>query len=114
MPCVRPPLGVACCPSAFSTTGDYEHAFESGGRRYHHVIDPRTCRPAGASRAATLLARTAVDAEILGKAVFIEGGAAGIARAEAWGALAVVVTGEGKVLASEALRARLRSAPTGY
>lgn len=99
---------------AFSTTGDYEHAFESGGRRYHHVIDPRTCRPAGASRAATLLARTAVDAEILGKAVFIEGGAAGIARAEAWGALAVVVTGDGAVLASEALRARLRSAPTGY
>jgi FAD:protein FMN transferase len=96
---------------AFSTTGDYEHAFESGGRRYHHVIDPRTCRPAGASRAATILARTAADAEVLGKAVFIEGGAAGIARAEAWGALAIVVTDAGAVLTSEELRPRLRTAP---
>ncbi|WP_248356236.1 FAD:protein FMN transferase [Anaeromyxobacter oryzae] len=96
---------------AFSTTGDYEHAFDAGGTRYHHVIDPRTCRPAPASRAATILARTAVDAEILGKAVFIEGGAAGIARAEAWGAAAVVVTGDGGVIASDALRARLRTAP---
>jgi FAD:protein FMN transferase len=96
---------------AFSTTGDYEHAFEASGVRYHHVIDPRTCRPAPASRAATILARTAVDAEILGKAVFIEGGAAGIARAEAWGAAALVVTGDGAVLASEALRARLHAAP---
>jgi FAD:protein FMN transferase len=96
---------------AFSTTGDYEHAFEAAGQRYHHVIDPRTCRPAPASRAATILARSAVDAEILGKAVFIEGGAAGLARAEASGAAALVVTAGGEVLASRALRARLERAP---
>jgi FAD:protein FMN transferase len=97
---------------AFSTTGDYEHAFEAGGRRYHHVIDPRTCRPASASRAATILARTAVEAEILGKAVFVEGGRAGVARAEARGAAALVVAADGEVIASEEIATRLaRPAP---
>ncbi len=96
---------------AFSTSGDYEHAFEAGGRRYHHLLDPRTCRPSGASRAVTLLARSATEAEILGKAVFLEGGRAGVARAEAAGAAALVVTGDGEVIVSDSLAGRL-SRPT--
>jgi thiamine biosynthesis lipoprotein len=95
---------------AFSTSGDYEHAFEAGGRRYHHLLDPRTCRPSDASRAVTLLARTAVEAEILGKAVFLEG-RVGLARAEAAGAAALVVTGAGEVLVSDSLAARLSRPP---
>ncbi len=96
---------------AFSTSGDYEHAFEAGGRRYHHLIDPRTCRPSGTSRAVTLLARTAVEAEILGKAIFLEGGRAGLARAEAAGAGALVITGDGEVLVSGSLAGRLSRPP---
>lgn len=92
---------------ALSTSGDYEHAFEAGGRRYHHLLDPRTCRPSEASRAVTLLARSATEAEILGKAVFLEGGRAGVARAEAAGAAALVVTGDGEVIVSDSLAARL-------
>lgn len=96
---------------AFSTSGDYEHAFEVGGRRYHHLIDPRTCRPSGASRAVTVLARSAVEAEILGKAVFLEGGRAGVARAEAAGAAALVVTGDGEAIVSGSLAERLSRPP---
>lgn len=96
---------------AFSTSGDYEHAFEAGGRRYHHLVDPRTCRPSAASRAATVLARSAVEAEILGKAVFLEGGRAGIARAEAAGAAALVITGAGEVVVSDSLAERLSRPP---
>ncbi|GAO03458.1 FAD:protein FMN transferase [Anaeromyxobacter sp. PSR-1] len=92
---------------AFSTSGDYEHAFEAGGRRYHHLIDPRTCRPSPASRAVTVLARTAVEAEILGKAAFLEGGEAGLARVEAAGAAAILVGGDGAVRVSPALAGRL-------
>jgi FAD:protein FMN transferase len=88
---------------AFSTSGDYEHAYVSGGRRYHHLIDPRTCRPAEASRAVTVLAPTAVDAEILGKSLFVEGGAAALAEASRRGAEAVVVTGAGDLLATPGL-----------
>ena len=32
--------------SALSTSGDYEKFFIVEGRRYHHIIDPKTCTPA--------------------------------------------------------------------
>jgi thiamine biosynthesis lipoprotein len=92
---------------AFSTSGDTEHAFVQGGRRYHHLIDPRTCMPATASRQVTVLARTAVEAEIVGKAAFVAGGRDALAMAARFGAGAVVVTASGEVLASPELAARL-------
>jgi thiamine biosynthesis lipoprotein len=93
---------------AFSTSGDDERSFVAGGRRYHHVIDPRTCAPAGASRSATVLARTATRAEVLSKAVFVLGGQAGLRLAEREGAAAVLVTAGNRVLVSASLRGRVR------
>jgi thiamine biosynthesis lipoprotein len=92
---------------AFSTTADSEHFFVEGGRRYHHVIDPRTCAPAPGTRSVTVLARTAVDAEILGKAAFIAGGRGALDLARAWGAAVVEVTASGEVLASPEIAGRL-------
>lgn len=60
--------------AAFPTSGDYENFFLLNGRRYNHIIDPRTCYPATASRSATVLAPSAVNAEVLTKFVFILGG----------------------------------------
>lgn len=99
---------------AFSTSGDYERHFIVDGVRYHHVIDPRTCRPATASRSASLLAATAADAEVLGKAAFVLGGEEGLRLAEREGAAAVLVAPDARVLASPSLGARLRieRAPT--
>jgi thiamine biosynthesis lipoprotein len=96
---------------AFSTSGDDQHFFERGGRRYHHVIDPRTCRPATGARSVTVLARTAVEAEIVGKAAFVAGGRDAIDLARGWGAAIVVVGPAGEVLASPELAGRLVRAP---
>jgi FAD:protein FMN transferase len=93
--------------AAFSTSGDSERFFVLDGRRYHHVVDTRTCRPATASRQASVLAPTALEAEILGKAVFAAGGPDGLALAERNGSTAVVVTSENEVVASPALSGRL-------
>lgn len=92
---------------AFSTSGDYEQGYEAGGRRYHHLLDPRTCEPATASRAVSVLARSAVDAEILGKALFLAGGAEALALARRMGAEAIVITASGELLATAGLRAAL-------
>jgi FAD:protein FMN transferase len=101
-------LGVAeVKDAAFSTTGDYERWFEVEGVRYHHVIDPRTCEPALASRQSTVLARTAVDAEVLTKATFILGGAAGLALAERSGAGAVIVDARGRIAVSRSLHGHI-------
>jgi thiamine biosynthesis lipoprotein len=95
---------VAVSDRAFSTSGDYEHAFVKDGRRYHHLIDPRTCEPARASRAVSVLARTAVEAEVLGKVLFVTGGRDALALAAHSGAEAIVVTASGEVLVSPGLR----------
>jgi len=94
--------------AAFSTSGDYERYFIVHGKRYHHIIDPRSCFPATASRSATVLARTAVDAEFLTKATFILGGQQALKLAEKWGAGAVLVSSANQVLVSESLKSKLQ------
>jgi thiamine biosynthesis lipoprotein len=95
--------------AAFSTTGDSERFFVAGGRRYHHVIDTRTCWPATASRQVSVLAPTALEAEILGKAVFVLGGDDGLALASRSGASALIVTSSNRLATSPGLSARLES-----
>lgn len=94
--------------AAFSTSGDYERYFIVNGKRYHHIIDPRSCFPASASRSATILARTAVDAEFLTKATFILGGHEALELAEKWGAGAVLVSSANQVLVSDSLKSKLQ------
>lgn len=54
-----------------STGGDYEHCFHHAGRRYHHVIDPRTGWPVAHTAAVTVVARTALEADALDTALFV-------------------------------------------
>lgn len=54
-----------------STGGDYEHFFVRDGRRYHHVIDPRTGWPVEHTASVTVVARTALEADALDTALFV-------------------------------------------
>jgi thiamine biosynthesis lipoprotein len=78
--------------AALGTSGAGEQHFEAAGRRYGHVIDPRTGRPAGEVRSATVLADEASVADALSTA-FLVGGPAVAARACAArpGTLAILV-----------------------
>ena len=62
----------------FSTSGDYERSFVRDGRRYHHIIDPHTGEPARGARSVTIVARRAVLADAVAKAVFVAGSDAGM------------------------------------
>lgn len=92
--------------AAFSTSGDYERFAILDGKRYHHILDPRTGFPATASQAVTVLASSATQAEVLTKTTFILGAAEGLAWLEAAGARGLVVDADGKLWQSKDLGLR--------
>lgn len=55
------------------TSGDYERYFEYHGQRFHHIIDPRTGRPAQRTRSVTIIHKDASTADAAATAVFIAG-----------------------------------------
>lgn len=66
-----------------ATSGDYQAWFEAGGRRYSHIIDPRTASPiAHDLGSATVVARTAMRADALATAFMVLGFDAGRRLAE--------------------------------
>ena len=94
---------------AFSTAGDYERSYVVGGKRYHHIIDPRTGYPATASRSVTIWAPTAFVADELDDAVFILGPQKGLALVESIdGVGAVIVDAHDKVWTSKRLEGHLQ------
>jgi thiamine biosynthesis lipoprotein len=93
---------------AFSTAGDYARAFILGGKRYHHIIDPRTGYPATACRSVTVWAGDAFTADAIDDAVFILGPEKGLPLVEAQpDAGAVIVDKDNKVWISERLKGKV-------
>lgn len=61
---------------ALGTSGDYQRYFEVGGKRYSHLIDPRTGYPAQGMRSVTILvsgSRAGTRSDALSKPLFIGG-----------------------------------------
>ncbi|MET0591416.1 MAG: FAD:protein FMN transferase [Polyangiaceae bacterium] len=95
---------------AFSTAGDYERSYVIEGKRYHHIIDPRTGYPATASRSVTIWAKDALTADALDDAVFILGPKEGLALVESIDdAGAVIVDANNRVWISRRLEGKVRT-----
>jgi len=93
---------------AFSTAGDYERSFILGGKRYHHIIDPRTGYPATASREVTVFAPNAFLADGLDDAIFILGPEKGLALCKEFpDTYALIVDAHNKVWMSPGLEGHL-------
>ncbi|HSC92865.1 MAG TPA: FAD:protein FMN transferase [Gaiellaceae bacterium] len=81
---------------ALATSGRDRRRWRRGGEERHHLVDPRTGRPAGGPiLRATALAASAVEAEVLAKALFL--------GADPAGATAVLVRADGSVAFTGAL-----------
>jgi thiamine biosynthesis lipoprotein len=94
---------------AFSTAGDYERSYLIAGKRYHHIIDPRTGKPATASRSVTIYAPTALLADEIDDAVFILGPEKGLKLVESLDDVgAVIVDAHNNVHVSKRLEGKLR------
>ncbi len=61
--------GAACV----FTSGDYERFFEFEGRRYHHILDPRTGYPAQQTRSVSVITADPVLADAAATALFVAG-----------------------------------------
>ncbi len=58
---------------ALGTSGSAQQYFEAAGRRYGHVLDPRTGMPADDLASASVIARDAAEADALATALFVMG-----------------------------------------
>ena len=100
---------------AIGTSGDYQRFFEIDGRRYSHLLDPRTGAPAAATRALTVLIPPGPDAgmrsDVLSKPLFVAGDDWPRLAARLEVAQVLRVDAQGKIEASAALRPRLTVAP---
>ena len=96
---------------AIGTSGDYQRFFEFGGRRYCHLIDPRTGQPARGSQAVTVLTRgpgAGTLSDVASKPLFIAGPDAWQPLARRLGVAEVlVVAADGRLSATRTLAGRL-------
>ena len=91
-----------------STSGDYERFFIENGIRYHHLLDPDRGTPAAGSRSVTIVADSAMLADVLSTGVFVLGPEAGMALLERLPqGEGVIVSASNQVLVSSGLTGRV-------
>lgn len=81
--------------SAIVTSGDYQRYYEVDGKRFHHIIDPKTLYPAERFRSVTVICGDSGLADALSTALFILPQPEGEALAKKCGAEAMWLDTEG-------------------
>jgi FAD:protein FMN transferase len=103
---------------AVGTSGDYRRYYEIGGKRYSHIIDPRTGYPVAGVESVTVLVAGGEAAGALSdaasKPIFIEGRSGWKEAAARMGvSRALLVDTDGIVHMTRGMRARLRFGEEG-
>ncbi len=81
-----------------STSGDYERFVIKAGKRYHHIIDPRTGKPSTGIISATIIGDRGAIVDPLTTAIFILGREKGMQIVNELGYQALVVDEDGGVV----------------
>ena len=91
--------GVAVTNHAVATSGDYVRCFDVNGRRYSHIIDPRTGYPADSGcHAASVISASCTIAGLLSTSAIILGAEEGLRLIEMHpGAAGAITTGTNKI-----------------
>lgn len=108
-------LGVLEVNSGFVvSSGDYERYFIKDGKRYHHILDPRTGYPAEGPRHVTLVSAHLEDVNGVATAIMVLGADFGRLLIERTRELeGLIVDRDGTRWVSAGLKERLRPAPAG-
>ncbi|MCX7807368.1 MAG: FAD:protein FMN transferase [Deltaproteobacteria bacterium] len=71
--------------AAIATSGDYERYFiDERGRRWHHIIDPRTGKPVEHTVQVTVITERGIDADAYSTACFVLGAKECLERLPRW------------------------------
>ncbi|PLW93564.1 MAG: thiamine biosynthesis protein ApbE [Marinilabiliales bacterium] len=91
-------------PMAVVTSGDYEKFAMIDGKRYGHIIDPRTLYPVEGLRSVTIICPDAELADALATAVFVMGKINGMALINQLNGIeCMMIDNEGNILSSDNL-----------
>jgi len=104
-------LGVLAVSDTFvAASGDYERGFVRQGRRYHHILDPRTGQPTRGPHGVALVARNLEAINGLGAAIMVAGAEAGRRMlAPLAGVDALIVEPDQRLWLSSGMAARLQA-----
>jgi thiamine biosynthesis lipoprotein len=77
--------------TAVSTSADYYNFLVANGRKYGHILDPRTLAPATRALSVTILSRDATLGDAMSKAAFILGPKEGLALVDSFPGMSAVI-----------------------
>lgn len=109
-------LAVVSLPdSTMATSGDYERYFEQDGKRYHHILDPATGRPAQTDLiSVSVISEDGGYADYMSTYLFIKGREFAVSHLNQFDCGLILIDHEKRVYVSDSLKAQFQfSDPTG-
>lgn len=92
------------------TSGNYERYFEKDGVRYHHIIDPKTGRPAESGLVScTIIDSSSLIADVLSTGVFVLGKDKGLELLEKEGKEGVCISLDGTVSVTADMQTQIKT-----
>lgn len=104
----KPVVALTMADASLSTSSGSEKTFEAGGRRFSHILDPRTGEALPPRGSASVIATDALTADILSTALYVMGEDEGLRWADANGVAAIYLTPNRTVRLSAKARERAR------
>lgn len=105
-----PILSIPVADASVVTSGAYERFFVEDGRRYHHILNPRTGWPAETGiLSVTIVSPESMRADALSTSAFLLGAKEGLSFVEAEPeAEAIIIAADRQVFATSGLRGKIR------
>ncbi len=98
---------------SISTSGDYQRFFIKDGRRYHHILHPKTGYPVEGIISVTVITdRSCAEADVLSTGIFVLGYPQGMEFIEkALDIEGIIITSDGRVHLSRGMQGKIKDMP---
>ncbi len=94
--------------ASISTSGDYQRFFIKDGKRYHHLLNPKTGYPAYGCQSVTIITKDAAFTDAFATGIFILGHEKGLDVIKKLGFDGVIVDRDGKIYVTEGIKDKIK------